>query len=213
MHYTELLRGVNAYHTEGENKDPSFPNSPYQLDPEDDKFDIRYLDTVDEVRKAGVDYRRISKAMVPFLKSSRIRVRINETELTKAYQSVFQQVHHWKLEEISLRQFKDEIMQIFSRFSNVVRFTGASKALHVFNPDFFMMWDVKIRQGYGLHHDEEGYFNLLLRSQEDLQEIVQTYIKDHGVGRISQRIYQGRLRSEVKLLDEYNFAKYTRNWI
>ena len=96
MHYTELLKGINAYHTEGENKDPSFPNSPYQLDPEEDKFDILYLDTVDEVRKVGGDFRRISKAVVPFLKSWRIRVRINETELTKAYQSIILAGSEWE---------------------------------------------------------------------------------------------------------------------
>ncbi len=203
------MRGINAYQTQGENTAPTFPDVLYSEDP----GDIRYLDVTDVIRTAAGDSQIIARVALPFLKRWVRRVGFDEAQLLQAYRNVPLDLHKWKLLEIPLWQSKEEIVHVFSQLAEIVKYTGASKALHILNPDFFMMWDEKIRHGYGCYKNGEGYFNFLLRSQVEISKIVETYSKEHGSGPISPKIYQGRLRSELKLLDEYNFAKYTKKWI
>ncbi|MFX0113795.1 MAG: hypothetical protein ACFFB3_04550 [Candidatus Hodarchaeota archaeon] len=209
MHYTELLRGVNAFRTGGENKLAVFPGSLYL----DESSDAHYLDVIDAIRDAAGNAPAIVQIAMPFLKRWVRRVGFDEAQLLKAIRHFSPQIGQWKLQEIPLWQSRVEIIKLFGEFSSVVKFTGASKALHILSPEFFMMWDERIRHGYGCYKNGEGYFNFLLRSQMEIHEITETYSKDHGSGRISQKIYQGRVRSEVKLLDEYNFARFTKEWI
>jgi hypothetical protein len=100
--------------------------------------------------------------------------------------------------------------------------TGASKILHTINPELFVMWDTAIRQGYGLGEDHankkslwkregKGYVHYFLpRMQriahlairqagavsDDPIELLKTPDCSHGI---------------AKLLDEYNYAKFTTN--
>ncbi|MHA2370181.1 MAG: hypothetical protein ACXADX_15310 [Candidatus Hodarchaeales archaeon] len=203
------MRGINAYQTQGENVAPNFPDVLYSEDP----GDIRYLDVIDGIRTAAGDSQIITRVALPFLKRWVRRVGFDEAQLLKAYRNVPSDVHTWKLCDISLWSSQETIIHAFSQLAETVKYTGASKALHILNPDFFMMWDEKIRHGYGCYKNGEGYFNFLLRSQVEIRKIVETYSKEHDSGPISTQIYQGRLRSELKLLDEYNFAKYTKKWI
>ena len=76
-----------------------------------------------------------------------------------------------------------------------------------------MMWDEDIRDRWGCSGNGEGYFNFLSRSQREIQEVLQTYTKEQDTTEeISQRIYTGRKKTIVKLLDEYNWAKW-QEWI
>lgn len=200
MHYTELLRGVNAYASEGENTQPAFPTIPY---PEGEfYFGILIGDQplVDKV--------------VKFLKKWNRRVKIDYSLLESACSYVPQDVMKWNLLDLPLWEYKEIIVEIFSRFVEAVKYTGAAKALHISNPELFIMWDVKIREGYGCYQNGEGYFNFLLRSQREIQEVIQTYTKEHGRAKeITQRVYGGPPKTLLKLLDEYNWAKYRKEWI
>lgn len=51
-----------------------------------------------------------------------------------------------KLEEEDLSEFKEDIKQCYEAIRSVVRPAGASKVLHLINPEFFPMWDEKIRK-------------------------------------------------------------------
>jgi hypothetical protein len=209
LHYSELLRGINAYQTQGEEIAATFPDVPYA----DDPGDLRYLDVTDAIKSAAGDSQIITRAALPFLKRWVRRVGFDEAQLLKAYRTVPLDLLTWRLRDISLWSSKEAIVHAFSQLAETVKYTGASKALHVLNPEFFMMWDEKIRHGYGCYKNGEGYFNFLLRSQWEVYEIIETYSKEHGPEPISLQIYQGHPRSELKLLDEYNFAKYTKKWI
>lgn len=201
MHYTELLRGVNAYASDNQNQGNAFPK---QLYPEE----AFYFEALDNPRPITTD------RLVTFLKKLNPRVHIDERQLQTAYKNVPKDVLSWNLEDSALWENKRQITQLFSRFAAAVKYTGAAKALHILNPRFFMMWDVKIRCGYGCYCEAEGYFNFLWRSQREIQEIRRTYTADYpGNQEISQRIYAGQVKSILKLLDEYNFARYTRRWI
>lgn len=200
MHYTELLRGVNALASNNQNRANAFP---IQLYPEE----TFYLDALENAQP-------ITIRAVNLLRQWNRRVHINEEQLQIAYGNVPNDVLNWNLEDSALWENRIQIIQRFSEFIDAVRYTGASKALHILNPRFFMMWDRNIRMGYGCLENGEGYFNFLLRSQREIQEVIATYTNDYpSNGEVSHRIYAGRVKSILRLLDEYNFARYTRQWI
>ena len=76
----------------------------------------------------------------------------------------------------------EKIGDIFSFFSSKksIEFTGASKVLHIINPDLFMMWDSKIRNAYHkLHRDKnheikQCYIEFLQQSQEIVRELLRS---------------------------------------
>ncbi|NSW83186.1 MAG: hypothetical protein HPY90_07910 [Syntrophothermus sp.] len=79
---------------------------------------------------------------------------------------------------------------------------AVAKALHLLAPKFFPLWDNKIAQAYGCYYNEnpaERYVKFC--------EI----IKD-----IANEVKDYTSRSEktlLKLIDEYNYSKYTYGWI
>ena len=79
---------------------------------------------------------------------------------------------------------------------------AVSKALHILAPDFFPIWDQKIAKAYGYNYynnSETKYFSFC--------RIIKT-IADKVVGYI---IHSDK--TLIKLIDEYNFSKYTGGWI
>jgi hypothetical protein len=96
--------------------------------------------------------------------------------------------------------------------------TGASKILHTWLPDLCVMWDAAIAAGYGTYNDRkaEGYSTKFLpRVNHESSEALQTFIADNGGTRadaaaaLSNRAEDGRFRHLTKLIDEYNYVKYT----
>ena len=79
---------------------------------------------------------------------------------------------------------------------------SAAKALHVLAPQFFPMWDRSIALAYGCRyrqHPAEKYFSFCKLMREIAEEV-----KDY------------KIESEktiLKLIYEYNYAKYTKEWI
>jgi len=81
-----------------------------------------------------------------------------------------------KLEEEDLSKFKEDIKQCYEEIRGVVRPTGASKVLHLINPEFFPMWDEKIRIKVSKKHGKltgkrigesgEGYYKFMNAIQE-----------------------------------------------
>jgi hypothetical protein len=81
---------------------------------------------------------------------------------------------------------------------------AAAKALHLLAPDFFPLWDDKIARGYKLHYAKdpaEQYIRFI--------EITQRIAGDLPSG-LNPSL---KGRSAVKLIDGYNFARYTRKWL
>lgn len=205
MHYAELLKGVNAYASDGKNSENAFP---IVLHDEESIRERSYFELVVDGRPTE----KLVEDIRYFLREWNRRVPVDVEKLKEAVEQLPDYVKKWNLEKLDLWKYHEEITKIFQTFINTGKkrnnYTGASKTLHILNPRFFAMWDSEIRSGYGCCENEESYFNFLLRCQKEIL----TYECDYPLGpEISQRIYKGFPKSVVKLLDEYNIWKYTWN--
>ena len=98
--------------------------------------------------------------------------------------------------------------------------TGASKILHANLPRLFVMWDMRIAAGYGIYRDvnpprpngHDYASTFLPRITSQLREAVQSYVTEFSCGQsdaISELRKLNNGRSIAKMIDEYNFAKFT----
>ena len=88
---------------------------------------------------------------------------------------------------------------------------GASKILHIINPDLFVMWDTAIIEKYGCG-EFILYTDFLKKMQElakcaieQVRENEQHYSDDNAIASLTGCKY-----TLAKALDEYNFMKYTK---
>jgi hypothetical protein len=88
------------------------------------------------------------------------------------------------------------VLTLFSSFEQKLDQVGAAKALNLIAPKFFPLWDSAISYGYGVVGAPQGYFLFMV------------VVKDQ-VGRIE---FPDGLDA-LKTLDEYNYCKYTKNWV
>ena len=92
--------------------------------------------------------------------------------------------------------------------------TGASKILHIINPELFVMWDGAIRGGYGFSRKYGGkqYVSFLRRMQMLANYAIEQVKRECDVSReeaITELKCEGH--TLAKALDEYNFVKFTMN--
>ena len=97
---------------------------------------------------------------------------------------------------------------VFNEVTKVCGRTGASKALHLLAPSFFVMWDEKIRGFYNV----TSYIDFSRRMKDELNEALDLYCRDFQVDR-------DRAKEDIKakcdgkpltkIIDEYNFLKIT----
>lgn len=103
------------------------------------------------------------------------------------------------LEETERRQ----IEELFANFEWVLGPVGAAKALHLLAPRFFPIWDREIAKTYGLRMGKSG-----TNSKKYFQFMKIT--RDQCI-KLKDKIEEGQ--NILKLLDEYNYCKYTKGWI
>jgi hypothetical protein len=79
---------------------------------------------------------------------------------------------------------------------------GVAKALHLLGPKFFPIWDVKISKRYGCNYgsDPADKYFMFCKKIKDEADIISMY----------EDLPKKPL---VKILDEYNYSKYTKMWI
>lgn len=101
--------------------------------------------------------------------------------------------------------FEDEttIQNLFADYEAVLGPVGAAKALHLLAPRFFPLWDRAIAKNYGLPLRARGENPARYRR---FMEITRRQYEELGG---EQAIGLNLL----KALDEYNYCKYTKNWI
>jgi hypothetical protein len=80
---------------------------------------------------------------------------------------------------------------------------AVSKALHLLAPGFFPLWDDKIARAYNCHYSNNP---------------AKKYLAFMGEMKgMAQRLEKARTdetgKTLLKLIDEYNYAKYTKNWV
>lgn len=79
---------------------------------------------------------------------------------------------------------------------------AVAKALHLLAPDFFPIWDEKIADAYGCYYASnpaKQYLTFAMKMQELWRALNMT-------------VPLGTGRTFLKLIDEYNYAKFTKNW-
>jgi hypothetical protein len=79
---------------------------------------------------------------------------------------------------------------------------AVSKTLHLLAPKFFPLWDEKIARAYNCYYNvnpSEKYV-LFCKITKAIAEEVKNYIS------LSEKTL-------IKLIDEYNYSKYTQEWI
>jgi hypothetical protein len=95
------------------------------------------------------------------------------------------------------------VTTVFTTFEEVLGPVGAAKTLHLLAPHFFPLWDRRIAEVYGLRlqgrgMNGENYF----RFMTIIGEQSRTLGGEAAIG-----------RNPLKALDEYNYCKYSREWI
>jgi hypothetical protein len=94
---------------------------------------------------------------------------------------------------------------------------AAAKILHILAPYFAAPWDDSIRTAYGCRR--LGYSVFLQRVQQEIAEAVSSYAQEQQLSDLSEAReklaeelcrHVNKPRSLVKIVDEYNFLKYTR---
>ncbi|MCJ7496694.1 MAG: hypothetical protein MUO78_00980 [candidate division Zixibacteria bacterium] len=108
---------------------------------------------------------------------------------------------------------EDDIKELFDEFLKALQIdsgkkqettspVAVAKALHLLAPKFFPLWDYKIAKAYKCYYNEkpaEKYI-IFCKKTKTVADQLRNYVH----------------RSEktiVKLIDEYNYSKYTKGWI
>lgn len=94
------------------------------------------------------------------------------------------------------------IKEIFESFEKVTGPVGAAKALHLLAPEFFPLWDRTIAKAYniplrGKGTNKDQYFKFMKITKQQCNRINAKDLE----------------HNTLKLLDEFNYCKFTKKWI
>lgn len=123
-----------------------------------------------------------------------------------------------KLDEISDEDFeslKPIVVGLYNRFSEVLGFTGATKALHILVPQFFVMWDKEIREFYKMKSDAEDYYEFLKKMRLELRRAVEMFSADNNIddySRAREELEKILGKPLLKVLDEYNWLTISKGY-
>lgn len=81
---------------------------------------------------------------------------------------------------------------------------ATAKALHLLAPDYFPLWDDKIARAYGCHYSYNPVAKYLafIKLCKQIAATLQPAMDGQDTG-----------KTLIKLIDEYNYAKYTKGWV
>lgn len=80
---------------------------------------------------------------------------------------------------------------------------AVAKALHLLAPDFLPIWDYKVARAYGCDYSLDP----------DQKYVAFAYEMQHLALQLQEHVPPNCGRTLLKLIDEYNWAKHTMNWI
>jgi hypothetical protein len=137
-------------------------------------------------------------------------------KLVKCIDKNFQKIKFFRNRDISSLSYSDhgDIKVLFNEFLEALRIdTGnkkrdkkspvsVAKALHLLAPKFFPLWDVKIAKAYRCYYSKNPLDKYISFCEEIKIEAAQLR---NQISHTDKTI--------IKLIDEYNYAKYTKGWI
>lgn len=89
-----------------------------------------------------------------------------------------------------------------------VAFTATAKILHMAVPELFVMCDGSIRKAYGCEGNAAGYANFMLKMNFFARDLVS---QAHGNKQRILDCSKRERRALARLLDNYNYTKFTLN--
>ena len=136
-------------------------------------------------------------------------------KLEKCIADNFSQIESFRKRDISSFSDADksDIKALFLEFLEALQITvgkvsgrkspvSVAKALYLLAPNFFPLWDDKIARAYKCyysHNPDEKYIRFCELTKALANEIRENISQPH--------------KTIVKLIDEYNYSKYTKGWI
>ncbi len=144
----------------------------------------------------------------------------NFNKLEKCITDNLQKIENFSNRDILSLSNSDEenIKDLFNKFLEALQIdsdkkvkkssVSVAKALHLLASEFFPLWDQKIAKAYECYYNKnpaERYFSFCKITKDIADKVkdcdeVKDYIIQSG-------------KTLVKLIDEYNYSKYTQGWI
>lgn len=156
-------------------------------------------------------------------------------DLEDCIRKSWRDIEGFKVRDIDSLTSLDEakIKKLFDNFLDALRTTKAkspvatAKAIHLLCPSFFPLWDNDISKAYGtpiVHGDSAGastrYVGFMWKIKTDVDGILTNYMSTFHIDRATsvQRILRLHPRYKpyltmLKLIDEYNYAKFHAHYI
>lgn len=136
-------------------------------------------------------------------------------KLEKYITDNFQKIEGFRNRDISSLSKLDEnaIKELFTKLLEALQIesgkkqgtkspVAVAKALHLLAPNFFPLWDDKIARAYKCYYNDDP-----AEKYVSFCKITKSMIE-----RVTNYIHRPN-KTLVKLIDEYNYSKYTREWI
>lgn len=100
------------------------------------------------------------------------------------------------------QEFLDALQMCEGKCKGRASPVGVAKALHLLAPGFFPLWDEKIARAYDCYYDSDppGQYMAFFSKTKAMAEALAPQVKVDA-------------KTLLKLIDEYNYAKYTKGWI
>ena len=127
------------------------------------------------------------------------------TEKLESLEKYFNRLKYLDFKTVLFEEHKEEITKIFDELSDIdgVKYTGASKIMHLKNPNLFVMWDFYIsgqapkklcpKNYIKYEQSGQGYFNFLKKMKQEFGSL-NSPVKDITL---------------AKAVDEYNYVNIT----
>ncbi|MBT0160900.1 hypothetical protein G4O51_13050 [Candidatus Bathyarchaeota archaeon A05DMB-2] len=103
---------------------------------------------------------------------------------------------------------------------------AVSKALHLLAPKFFPLWDNDISKAYGCYWyyseaSADKYLEFMGKMRTLAENVLQSFMNMEGGSRetamktICERCSRNVpfTKSLLKIIDEYNYSRYSKNWV
>ena len=135
--------------------------------------------------------------------------------------STLQKLKDERIDDASFtEELKIRVRDAFDKVANCTLIgrhesTDASKILHTILPNFFVMWDDRIKEGViqGRDNGAAYAFYFLPKMQSELREAIETCMEERKLNRADAIRYICEKcdgKTLAKLADEYNYMKYTK---
>ena len=102
-------------------------------------------------------------------------------------------------------EFMDALRIVSGKRKGYKSPTATAKALHLLAPGFFPLWDYRIAKAYGCayHKEPAKKYIKFMKKIKELVKVVQQYLPS----------FSDSGKTILKVIDEYNYSKYTKKWI